>query len=54
MTMKKFIILLCLCGCASNPRYSMTTEARTSYYPYAVNQHNIDKVDLSLQLRKEW
>lgn len=50
--MKKFIFLLFLCGCASNSKYSATTEAKTSYYPYA--QQNIEKIDFSVQLKKEW
>jgi len=50
--MKKLIFLLFLCGCANNPKYTFTTEARTCYFPYA--QQNIEKVDLSVQFRKEW
>lgn len=50
--MKKFIFVLFLCGCASNPKYCVTTEARTCYYPFA--QQSIEKVDLSVQFKKEW
>jgi hypothetical protein len=51
--MKKIMfILFFACGCANNPRYAVTTEARTTYFPYA--QQNIEKVDLSVQFKKEW
>lgn len=50
--MKKIIILICLISGCENTRNSITTEARTSYYPYA--QQNIEKVDFSVQLKKEW
>ena len=51
--MKKIIFLICcmVLGCEST-RNSVTTEAKTSYYPYA--QNNIEKIDFSVQLKKEW
>lgn len=44
--------LLGLLGCASEPRYCVTTEAKTYYLPYAAQ--NIERIDISLQLKKEW
>jgi uncharacterized protein YcfL len=53
--MKKILIicLLCLlcCGC-SQSKYTLTTETKTSFFPYA--QENIERVDFSVQFRKEW
>jgi hypothetical protein len=48
-----FLILCCLTGCyCSNPKYCVTTETRTSYFPYA--QQTIERVDFSVQFKKEW
>lgn len=51
--MKNIIVLICfvIIGC-ENTKNSISTEAKTSYYPYA--QNNIEKIDFSVQLKKEW
>jgi len=51
--MLRFIFVLFACGCASNPKYTLSTEAKTSVSPYAI-EHYVDKIDLNIQFRKEW
>lgn len=50
--MKK-LVLLCvfISGCAG-VKNSVNTEAKTSYYPN--NTQSIERIDLSVQLKKEW
>ena len=54
--MKNFLIIcfsFFTIGCrCSEPRYTMVTETRTSYYPFA--SQNIEKIDVSVQFKKEW
>ena len=47
-----FVLTISICGCCSEPRYTITSETRTSYYPYA--SQKIEKVDFSMQFKKEW
>lgn len=50
--MKK-LVLLCvfISGCAG-VKNSVNTEAKTSYYPN--NVQSIERIDLSIQMKKEW
>jgi PBP1b-binding outer membrane lipoprotein LpoB len=50
--MKK-LVLLCvfISGCAG-VKNSVNTEAKTSYYPN--NAQSIERIDFSIQMKKEW
>jgi hypothetical protein len=46
-----FSLLTIGCRCSESKR-TMITETKTSYYPYS--SQNIEKIDVSIQFKKEW